>query len=1054
MATSSKIPIPTITQVFTSDGSHLCIDSTNALWVMGDNKNYRLGTGVGKYITDPHPTGLVLDPNEHVLTFYACRRLALVHTSLKRLFITSVHKQSVYSQMMISASNCEYFYESSQAHTDAPAVGSSSAQHPDYWPAPHTVSFATAYVGSDPIENTELVLDSLDEGHDSTETQSVPASPRLVPISSDLDSIDEWLIDGQGDAGPRVRSFEVVSPVMPDFGPGRRTVMASSARAAAASVYRSMISNPQVVHAPRFTAFDSDSTGVRIVHASTRPRVFSEVMTMSGGSGSTGSDTSEAMSGGSISGISNRSWATSSPRSSDGAAVRHLQNRLESEHFGTDLGAALEADGHDFGLINRSIGSFEHYYNNKKLSSHISDRMSTVLADTVSFIPPLLEVDEITCTDETVFFRRGDTHYVYNWYMKPSDTMMWSSGLSLSPTQHHRVLTYYQINWPFIPEVIQYCDNFVYARTGITHHVLTSLSENQTTSRLIWVYFPLRDLDPKEISVSLDPAAVYVHQGDTIYEYLQIVQGLRPIISDRNCFMFHSCHNQGAYPYCLGTDGSLMDYVSKITESPPDLWLEHTVNVRINTISGLRIVVVDVDSPVKHKVCGSTLLINVHNCWYSKHSVISGIMCCDADGDLFIYSTRKYSKSPQFQLIEKIQVDSKSYYLYKWIDLPKPLDAIQVAKQSIIFQSGERFFKSMVTSKIPQKPIEMLLANSRGSVCVVDRTATGSITRAPMWNNSTSVRVETVTNLFLRLCSFAEIFDASTKLSISYTRKTNPISHGNGVTRVFMQDALSQFAVSHLIQKGASTVFNLEAWRCMNASEIFYAGKALAVAMKHIGNCLPVRLPLAVAAAIAKREPRIEELEYFLLQTDRKLYETITSYYDDPEGLKATGYDTYLDALHQCTHYNNADSDTNQFVSFVSRVLVDGFESHMGSTIESLRNMNLPTIDYFLSGDYVINREQLKQKINSSGSPVHAFVFELISTLPERKLAILLRNWSGSSTVLDNGYSVGEISREAVHFGTCAITLSINPQLLGPDSSIPRSELIDILTTPVTFINN
>lgn len=312
------------------------------------------------------------------------------------------------------------------------------------------------------------------------------------------------------------------------------------------------------------------------------------------------------------------------------------------------------------------------------------------------------------------------------------------------------------------------------------------------------------------------------------------------------------------------------------------------------------------------------------------------------------------------------------------------------------------------------------------------------------------MQVETVSNLFQRLCALAELFDSNTKLSISYTRKTRKISHGDGVTRIFMQDALSQFASLYLEHKGACTVFNCDAWRTMSASEIFYVGRALAMVIGHTNSFLPVRLPLAFASALANREPTIEELEYFLLKTNPEIYETITSYRDH-NSLEECGYDTYQEALNQCAHYDDRDADTNTCIRFVSRVMADGFKSYASTS--NLPTMNLPTLDYYLSGPFVIDRKQLKQKIGDSGQ-IGTFIKGLIDKLPERDLAILLRNWSGSSTVLDVNYGVSVSNDGGLMFRTCMTHLTIDPRLLGPDSSVNRADLIDMLTTPVTFVND
>ena len=1033
--TASNTPT-TIKSIFSSGDSQLCVDSANSLWIMGANIGHRFSSEKGNTITNPLPIDIKLDAGEEVQTFYVYQQLVLVHTSHRRLFINRVTKQSANNIPGVLAERGEYFYEQASS-TDQSVPNSQDTPAPDYWPTPQAIAFATAYTGPDPtsidMNEYELVdTDSIPEvrpassgvgsridfSHTYT-LHSMPSPPRI----SDLDMIDEWDRD---DEVPNHRPHGLRL--------GDMEADAVMSHAMSQSMVRT--GSPSGLE-PEYNWLetDSDTSMRRVPVQRSRPN-------------SVDSNLTEELPARMYT-YSNR--VRMAYQSSLRTASLHSNNErsrvgdLELEYFGIDHGAALEADGHDFGLCNRLTGSLDHYYDNDSLRKDINRKLSVVLAETISFAPPLLEVDEIVCVDKTVFFRRGDLHYVYSWMLRPKTAMFAAAGLALTPTQHHQVLTYYQICWPFTPEVVQYRNNFVYGRTGSTHHVLTSSSE-KPFKPIAWIYFPFCNLDPSEIHVSLVNNRLYVHQGNTVYEYLRLVQGLRPIIMDRPITMVYADSRKLVVPWCLGPDGCLTSRHFRLTVCQSDPWLEHIVTLCLNSRIKLSMIIVNVESPKQYRVCGNSLLINVRDNWHSKNPAVSGVMYKNAAGDYYIYTVKSYGKTSMFQLVETIQADDYTYYLYKWLNLPESLDCICVSNNCIIFRSPSKFYRSQVTKNIPQKLTELVLTQRVSITSVVDIKLADSVNRKLNGYSTVSVCVETVSNLFQRLCALAELFDSNTTLSISYTHKTRQVSHGNGVTRAFMQDALSQFALEYLVQKGACTVYNTDAWRTMTPSEIFYVGRALAMVIGHTSSYLPVRLPLAFTTALAKREPTIEELEYFLLKTNPEIYETITSYSNNPVALVDCGYDTYQEALNQCVHY-----DGDAYTQFVSRVLADGFRSH--ALTSNLPVMNLPTLDYYLSGPFVIDRRQLKQKISDRGS-IGTFIKGLIDKLPERKLAILLRNWSGSSTVMDTNYGVSESNDGGFTFRTCMTQLTIDPRLLGSDSSISRAGLIDILTTPITFIND
>ena len=704
-------------------------------------------------------------------------------------------------------------------------------------------------------------------------------------------------------------------------------------------------------------------------------------------------------------------------------------------YLGLEDTAVHEVVGHDFGLG-------KYYYNNQKAMNAIVNRLGTAFADRPGFAPPLLGIESITFAHETIYFQRGDLHYVYNWRLTPGVALLENFSIGLSPVQHERILTYYQIHWPFTFDKVSYCDNFVYGFSGQTHHVITSFKYGVLPSSIIaWMYFQLDNFTIDSIRVSTRAGSMYVHHGFTLYEYLHMVKGLRPIMANRpSIFLLDSYNQRDIYPFCLKPDGALIDYIAPSGDCiycEPHPWLEHIVSIR--GMGSASIVVVDTNSPQTHAVSGAVLLINTHNRSYFKTVKLKGILVKDGNRVL-IYSPTKYDPSlTHFSLVEKIPTTKPTYYLYEWLNLP-PIDCIYSNKRWFVFESRDRLYSSLIDNKMPQPITEIILTPDSGCTVqlnLIDRKSTKG-------SNMTDVFIETCADRFERLVSLAEMFGRTTRLSIFYTRRANGVSYGGGVRRVFIQDALSVFASKYLIQHGSVSEFNLRALSDVPVLKLFNMGRALHLALYLTRTCLSVRLPISVCAALLKRELTISELEYFVEKEQPEIYGLVSQYRDDPEGISECGYASYDLCLRQLIHY---DTDTD----FISKVLADGIVSY--APIPNLESMNAPTLDYYLSGGYSIDRAALAKLIRGSDL-VLGFVKGLITTLPEPKLAALLRNWTGSSVLKDASLRITEESNGSIKFRTCSRALIIDPKLIASSSPLPRADLIDLLTTPITAIND
>ena len=289
---------------------------------------------------------------------------------------------------------------------------------------------------------------------------------------------------------------------------------------------------------------------------------------------------------------------------------------IDTTSFGFDReAAALEAIDHDFGLG-------KHFYDEAKMLECISSRLGDSLAKQAGFIEPLVDIDEVMCANEVVFFRKGSSIHIYSWRLTPKIAMANNAGLALVPIQHAKSITYYQIILPFTPDVVEYQGNHIYMKAGPLHHVLTAYKTSISPSSIIsWLYFPFENLKVEAIHISTVRGLLYVHEGSSVYQYMHLFKGLRPIMLNRTHILVTRVCNGGIMtPFCLRDDGALISHTGELTYSPPDPWLKHTVGVSVIS-EAHHAILVEVpipeglpmagDASHRFKLRGDTLLINV-----------------------------------------------------------------------------------------------------------------------------------------------------------------------------------------------------------------------------------------------------------------------------------------------------------------------------------------------------------------------------------------------------------------------------------------------------------
>jgi hypothetical protein len=295
-----------------------------------------------------------------------------------------------------------------------------------------------------------------------------------------------------------------------------------------------------------------------------------------------------------------------------------------------------------------------------------------------------------------------------------------------------------------------------------------------------------------------------------------------------------------------------------------------------------------------------------------------------------------------------------------------------------------------------------------------------------------------------------ELLRVDVDFSINYVDKNQTISYGSGPKREFMEAAINHFADKYLHNYGTHSTFNLESIKKFSENDLICVGFMLHAVICHSMNNLPFRLPLIVLFAIKKRIIYKEELEFFVKLIAQDIYESITQYRDDPGKFNEIGtdFDSYDEMLNSLCGIPTDATELAQSHE-VSKHIAHGFTSY--SEIKNLESMNYPTLEYYISGDYVIDRKVLINNLKIKDK-YKKTIIDIIQNLSEEKLTILLKNWSGTSIVKKKSeYSVIVSKKTSndpdILFMTCSISIRISTQLMSDPSM--QDMLIEILTVPI-----
>jgi len=669
-------------------------------------------------------------------------------------------------------------------------------------------------------------------------------------------------------------------------------------------------------------------------------------------------------------------------------------------------------------------------------------------------------VDDVIFVTETILFKKNGNLYVYNENLKPKEIIVAKKFCFSTIYIEKGIYSYHQLVLPFDYDSLVFCDDFIYLRSGQYHHVISAFfspieySENIVT----WIFFKTDlDINEKNIHFITMEGTIYVKYGNQIYKYCHSIQKIKEFVGiNAKTFIMPTNDNDSKILFCIKEDGVYFDHGNLKKEIPYHEFFPYIIDM--NSFRKSRLVIIDVDnSDTKRYVpSGKTLFFNVNGLVYYK-LLNSGIIYYDKSNILY-YCTNNVLLENKYGTmeIEKISTKNDVYYIYMFQDLPNPISNIQFTNNLIMIQSENKYYYHTIdTSRkfMVDKFTEIIIGNNSSDSQLVSKHYVGYGQKK--YDNYVTLSINISANKFDKLLNITEMLSNENDFSINFMKETTIVSYGDGPKREFLEAAVIEFSEKYLVRHNVCSEFNLSEMKKFSDDELVCIGSLLHSVICHSNNHLSIRLPLVLAAEIIKKEPTIIELEYFVKLEDPETFNTIYKFKDQPDEIINFGYDSYEDCLKMMCKYYNNDKKTNKKITHISQKIAKGFKNY--NEIKNASIMNVATFDYFLSGDYNLDRKLLIKNLrisdesSNNDKDYQAIITNFLQKLPENKLAILLKNWSGTSIVKKSyKYDISIVKKQEItdiHFATCSVCITMNEKIF---NNFDDQLIIDILTTPIT----
>ncbi|AQN68380.1 putative kilA-n domain protein [Saudi moumouvirus] len=669
-------------------------------------------------------------------------------------------------------------------------------------------------------------------------------------------------------------------------------------------------------------------------------------------------------------------------------------------------------------------------------------------------------VKNVTLIGKYLFFNIGKKIFIFN-PLNSDSCCIESIFLSMRPllVQKNKIIgdiryTYHQVIFPFNIDNIFFCENFIYFVSNKYHNVLLNKITPEGI-KIEWIHFITEiNFTVSDLYILNEESDIFIKCGIIVYKYYQKTKNLEKFLEHENVYFEKNdkgkeiilCKiNESVYSYQYNSCILKNIYQGKYFKEVQDV-------LDISTEEPQNVVLIRGNEKKLMFIEDKQFYLNVDKIICYGHKIYRYVVFCSENKIYFICSNVISKKNKgNLKLYKRFHTKNKvcTYHVY-FYELPFTVTNVTINNEIILFKSSEKYYYL----ELDAKPNFLEIKFDIDLRCFDDLIVKSIVKREIVddYDDFISLKIDSNSKRISELDKMlvlAESVKKYTDIGLTYVNGDN-VGSGDGCKIQFMNNALKLFKNKYLIEFGSRTKFNIDELSIFTDNELTYIGSMLHMIMYHTRNNLSIRLPITLLTAILKRSPTIEELEFFASKEFKSVFNKIYESKDNIEYIQSLGFETYYDCLRNMCGYYNDDQQINNQVKHISRKIADGFMEF--DIIINLRIMNLPTLDYYISGDYSLDRNKLIKNLNitfngSKSKKYKKMMENIIKDLPEEKLVILLENWSSNNIIQNNEYNVHIYKSKCdIKFMTCNTELHINNDMLLLEN---KDLFTELLTSPI-----
>lgn len=622
----------------------------------------------------------------------------------------------------------------------------------------------------------------------------------------------------------------------------------------------------------------------------------------------------------------------------------------------------------------------------------------------------------------------------------------------------------YELILPFEhQEKAVFYSNFAYIREGKRYHVIVPFAD--VDKPCLWYSFTAEfEVDPLFIYWERSSRCLFVKSDDFIWIYQHSIQGLVKLMDSKIKHFFSD--NEFDNSLCVPDIENWKIYLNDMSTYATTSNMERTASSGIGIINpiehahtieyvgtydhGFVLMIFESRPIVRHRVLlweGFTSLNNVDLVHYGRLNDYCFVFIDQSTNDLCVISSVQFRNQPSYK-----NFNTSGRATYFEVALPCPASEIVSVEFNgavVILTSdrvhyaffNEKFkFRSLSLTRLEPQIEEMQILN------LINKEQRLSLTGDRIKNSSRTITInsehrETILQQFLDAMRGIKAHKA---YSFVCTSKIGTAS-SDGARMFAINEALQQLSRRFFVAHNTLYSLNLSELKKLDGEKLENLGKFLVFAYNNSSERMSIRLPLLLLAALMRRLPTKAELEIFAQLEDPAALAGLYHMKNNTKSLLENGFEDYTDGLKFICKFDIHND--KPAIYDIANLIAIGFLNNV--TAQSIQ-MNIPTLDYCLSGDYVIDISVFVSRVKYEYGTLStvASIKTYICSLSPIKFRKLLVNWSGSGVVKsDDRFTIAFFGNTSdnniVRFVTCTRSIRINNYLFEIDPTTWDSFFID-----------